>query len=63
MGSIEPPRPAAGTAESGESPVQEPPTARALWPTFLRRTLEEDQVRASGTGHGDAPRGVFPNGP
>ena len=25
----------------------EPPTARALWPTFMRRTLEEEAVRAA----------------
>jgi hypothetical protein len=24
----------------------EPPTPRALWPTFMRRTLEEDALRA-----------------
>lgn len=24
----------------------EPSTGRALWPTFMRRTLDEDQVRA-----------------
>ena len=49
MASIKPPRPAseaARTAPSDKRPVQEPPTDRALWPTFMRRTLEEDQVRA-----------------
>lgn len=24
----------------------EPPTGRALWPTFMRRTLDDEQVKA-----------------
>lgn len=50
MASIEPPRPAfeaARTAPPEKGPVQEPPTGRALWPTFMRRTLEDEQVRAA----------------
>jgi hypothetical protein len=50
MEHIEPPRPAfdaARTAPPEKTPVSEPPTSRALWPTFMRRTLEEEQVRAS----------------
>jgi len=31
--------------------LQEPPTGRALWPTFMRRTLDDDRVRAA-----DAPK-------
>ena len=27
------------------SPAPEPATPRALWPTFLRRTLEEEALR------------------
>jgi hypothetical protein len=51
MVNIEPPRPApevARIAPPEKYPVQEPPTGRALWPTFMRRTLEDEQVRASG---------------
>ena len=49
MATIEPPRPA---AQAARIPVKrdvapEPSTGRALWPTFMRRTLDEDQVRAS----------------
>ena len=51
MDRIEPPR-------SAEKPIPiritsrrevapEPSTARALWPTFMRRTLDEDQVRVA----------------
>ncbi|MBR0671932.1 hypothetical protein [Neoroseomonas soli] len=25
--------------------VEEPPTGRALWPTFMRRTLDEEDLR------------------
>jgi hypothetical protein len=28
----------------------EPPTERALWPTFLRRTLAEEEVRPTRPG-------------
>ncbi len=31
-------------AERSAAPA-EPATARALWPTFMRRTLEEDALR------------------
>lgn len=48
MESIAPPRPA---DQAARLPVKrdvapEPPTGRALWPTFMRRTLEDEQVRA-----------------
>lgn len=46
MGSIEAPRPA-GTAVPEQGGVQEPPTWRALWPTFMRRTLAEEELRAA----------------
>lgn len=36
----------------------EPPTARALWPTFMRRTLEEEAVRAANL----TPRPTAPSG-
>lgn len=52
VGSIEPPRSTQAPAPQGgagrvASPrtIQEPPTARALWPTFMRRTLAEEHVR------------------
>ena len=52
MGSIEPPRPA-GAAAPEQGRVQEPPTGRALWPTFLRRTLAEEELReAAGADRG-----------
>jgi hypothetical protein len=56
MGSIEPPR---TTAEAAAARVQdrlpaEPATGRALWPTFMRRTLDEHLV---GAGAPEAPRG------
>ncbi len=49
MGSIEPPRPAdqAARIEDRRKPAPEPSTDRALWPTFMRRTLEEEQVRVT----------------
>lgn len=50
MGSIEPPRPAdeaARTVAPRSREVREPPTDRALWPTFMRRTLEDEVVRAA----------------
>ena len=30
---------------TGPGGISEPPTACALWPTFMRRTLDEEQVR------------------
>lgn len=47
MASIEPPRPAAEAARTTtkREAAPEPSTGRALWPTFMRRTLDEDQVR------------------
>ncbi|HWT10546.1 MAG TPA: hypothetical protein VN329_15375 [Roseomonas sp.] len=50
MASIEPPRPAAKAARmtpAKRDAAPEPSTSRALWPTFMRRTLDEDQVRAT----------------
>ena len=50
MDRIEPPRPAAQAARMSppakRDAAPEPSTGRALWPTFMRRTLDEDQVRA-----------------
>jgi hypothetical protein len=48
MESIAPPRPA---DQAARIPVKrdtapEPPTGRALWPTFMRRTLEDEKVSA-----------------
>lgn len=45
------PAEAARTATREQPGLQEPPTGRALWPTFMRRTLEDDSVRAA-----DAPK-------
>jgi hypothetical protein len=47
MDRIEPPRPAdlAARIAARRDIPPEPSTARALWPTFMRRTLEEEQVR------------------
>ncbi|MBB5689282.1 hypothetical protein FHS88_001407 [Roseomonas alkaliterrae] len=36
---------AARTATREQPGLQEPPTGRALWPTFMRRTLEDENVR------------------
>ncbi|GGJ23299.1 hypothetical protein [Neoroseomonas lacus] len=49
MDRIEPPRPAdqAARIATRREAAPEPSTNRALWPTFMRRTLEEEQVRAS----------------
>ena len=41
---VEPPREAATTPAPAE-----PATARALWPTFMRRTLAEDALRREAT--------------
>ncbi|WP_198377958.1 hypothetical protein [Neoroseomonas rubea] len=49
MGSNDPMRPAArtdGAAVRKASAPQEPPTGRALWPTFMRRTLAEEELPA-----------------
>ena len=49
MDRIEPPRPADQAARmtpAKRDAAPEPSTSRALWPTFMRRTLDEDQVRA-----------------
>jgi hypothetical protein len=35
-------------------PPAEPATARALWPTFMRRTLSEDLLRRADEGAGRA---------
>jgi hypothetical protein len=47
MRDIEPPRPAdqAVRTIARREVTTEPSTARALWPTFMRRTLEEEKVR------------------
>jgi hypothetical protein len=50
MGSIDPPR---TEGETAGAPAQdrmpaEPPTGRALWPTFMRRTLDEHLVSGGG---------------
>lgn len=47
MNHIDAPRPAP-TATRTETlpPLQEPDTGRALWPTFMRRTLAEEDLRA-----------------
>ncbi|BDG73840.1 hypothetical protein [Roseomonas fluvialis] len=55
MGSIDPPRTAeAAAAQAQDRLPAEPPTGRALWPTFMRRTLDEHLV---GGGPNEAPRG------
>lgn len=48
MSSIAPPRPAeqAVRIPPKRDVAPEPSTSRALWPTFMRRTLEDEQVRA-----------------
>lgn len=38
------PAEAARTATREQPGIQEPPTGRALWPTFMRRTLAEEEV-------------------
>ena len=47
MSTIEPPRPAEKAARTPppREAAPEPSTGRALWPTFMRRTLDEEQVR------------------
>jgi hypothetical protein len=49
MGSIDPPRTDADrvAAPAPDRVPAEPPTARALWPTFMRRTLDEHFVGAA----------------
>jgi hypothetical protein len=48
MDHIDAPRPAP-TAPRTETlpPLHEPATAQALWPTFMRRTLSEEDLRAA----------------
>ncbi len=48
MANIAPPRPAeqAVRVPPKRDVAPEPSTGRALWPTFMRRTLEDEQVRA-----------------
>ncbi len=50
MESIAPPRPAEQAARipAKRDVAPEPSTGRALWPTFMRRTLEDEKVRPSG---------------
>ena len=58
MGRIDPPRttgPFAGVAATEERQPAEPATGRALWPTFMRRTLDEHLV---GVAPADPPRGA-----
>ena len=45
---------AEGTRATGKGGISEPPTGRALWPTFMRRTLDEEEVRKARS----APRRV-----
>ena len=48
MERIEPPRPVAIVARPvarRDAAAPEPSTGRALWPTFMRRTLEDERVR------------------
>lgn len=49
MNTIEPPRSAQQAARptTKREPAPEPPTGRALWPTFMRRTLDEEVLRES----------------
>ncbi|MEO3470365.1 hypothetical protein AAFN86_00755 [Roseomonas sp. CAU 1739] len=49
MDRIEPPRPAQQAARTSmpRDVAPEPSTGRALWPTFMRRTLDEDIVRVA----------------
>lgn len=47
MDHIDAPRPApTATRTEALPPPQEPATGRALWPTFMRRTLAEEDLRA-----------------
>ncbi len=49
MGSNDPVRPATRTEDAAprrRTVPAEPPTGRALWPTFMRRTLAEDELPA-----------------
>lgn len=47
MDTIDAPRPApTATRTEASSQLQEPPTGQALWPTFMRRTLAEEDLRA-----------------
>ena len=33
------------TRSTAKGAISEPPTGRALWPTFMRRTLDEEELR------------------
>jgi len=58
MVTIDPPRTAAEAAgiPAGQDRLPaEPPTSRALWPTFMRRTLDEHLV---GSGTAETQRGA-----
>ncbi|MBR0650605.1 hypothetical protein GXW78_13095 [Roseomonas terrae] len=48
MESIAPPGAATQAARvpTKRDVAPEPPTGRALWPTFMRRTLDDEKVRA-----------------
>ena len=54
---------ASGSRPTGEGPrppiPAEPPTPRALWPTFMRRTLAEEALRLQAAGPRDetSPKG------
>lgn len=55
MANIEPPRTAAGAPPAPDRWPAEPATGRALWPTFMRRTLDEHLV---GTSPAEPQRGA-----
>jgi hypothetical protein len=44
-GATDMPRDTAAPEPRRPSPPAEPATARALWPTFMRRTLPEDMLQ------------------
>jgi hypothetical protein len=47
--------PAAASDAPAPRTVAEPATARALWPTFMRRTLAEDALRAESRPRAEQP--------
>ncbi len=56
---IEPPRTAIAadrTRATGAAKLTEPATSFALWPTFMRRTLEERQVHPAALQDSSVPR-------
>jgi hypothetical protein len=55
MGSIDPPRTTAGAPPAPDRLPAEPATGHALWPTFMRRTLDEHLV---GTSPAETHRGA-----